>query len=503
MVPALALASAPVNESHDAQVPAVLSADHSSSNNSTRALAPSEPVTPESAPQNKLPLPTPTTTNDLLLPPGQANDHAQDTMWREIVREWANAARTSQSSTPKDRPILSDTNDLDPSLKRSVSLTTNRDLLQPIHGGRTTPEDYATRLQQGRKLKDQGAPSAASKIFIELLYSSAPSAVKRGALLELAVMAHEQRRLTTAQQIYSQFLSTFPEDPNVAEVYLRLGLIYREMGANEIALSKFALVFTCALNGTIDNLEHYQRLVLQAQAETAETIYQQGKFDRAAEYYHKLLRLKSPYLDQNRIRAKTIQCYHRTGRHQEILPQAVEYLKNCATCPDAAEVRFIYALALKSLGRVTESVEQVHTLLASQQASALSNPTDWFYWQQRAGNEIANQLYKEGLYLQALDVYIKLADLDNNVAWQLPVLYQVGLCFERIEAPIKAIEYYQRMLERQKDVEKSGSPSLHALLDLAKWRSNVLGWSQQLRQSKDVLPSGGSPNLSANQTKQP
>jgi tetratricopeptide (TPR) repeat protein len=122
-------------------------------------------------------------------------------------------------------------------------------------------------------------------------------------------------------------------------------------------------------------------------------------------------------------------------------------------------------------------MEQVLALLESQQANAERNPQTWVYWQQRTGNEIANQLYKEGDYVNALEIYRSLAELNRSVAWQLPVWYQMGLVYERLQQPQKASETYARILERQQELDAGGqSPSLAVVIEMAKWRQDQLQW---------------------------
>jgi tetratricopeptide (TPR) repeat protein len=79
-----------------------------------------------------------------------------------------------------------------------------------------------------------------------------------------------------------------------------------------------------------------------------------------------------------------------------------------------AEVRFLYASALKQMGRNRDAMQQVLKLLDAQQTTSQQNPESWIYWRQRAGNDIANQLYKEGDYLNALEIYLNLVGLDKS-----------------------------------------------------------------------------------------
>ena len=74
---------------------------------------------------------------------------------------------------------------------------------------------------------------------------------------------------------------------------------------------------------------------------------------------------------------------------------------------------FLLASALKQLNRPSESLKQVLLLLQSKSQSAALTTNDWVYWQQKTGNEIANQLYKEGNYTDALAIYKSLSGEDQ------------------------------------------------------------------------------------------
>ena len=157
------------------------------------------------------------------------------------------------------------------------------------------------------------------------------------------------------------------------------------------------------------------------------------------------------------------------------------------------------AKAFKQLGKNRESLEQVLLLLQSQSQIANVNPASWIYWQQRTGNEIANQLYQEADYINALEIYLGLLKIDNSANWQIPVLYQIGLVYERLNQPPKAVEVYQDILKREKDLKTPSAASIKSIIDMAKWRTNYLGWSVKIdgiQQSMLSLP--GMQNNSTN-----
>jgi tetratricopeptide (TPR) repeat protein len=150
-------------------------------------------------------------------------------------------------------------------------------------------------------------------------------------------------------------------------------------------------------------------------------------------------------------------------------------------------VRFHLVNAYRQLKREPEALEQVVLLLKSQEVSARQNPENWRKWQLRTGNQIGNQLYKDGNYADALIVYQALAQIDNSPDWQFPVLYQVGLVLERFNLPQKAAEVYNAILARENELVTGGTPSARTMLEMAKWRRDFLGWQGKAQKSSQEI----------------
>jgi tetratricopeptide (TPR) repeat protein len=138
-------------------------------------------------------------------------------------------------------------------------------------------------------------------------------------------------------------------------------------------------------------------------------------------------------------------------------------------------------------------LKQVLLLLQFQEENVRKSPEVWVYWQRRAGNEIANQLYKEGDFFSALQIYLTLAELDKSPAWQLPAWYQTALIYEQLQQWQKATDTYQRILDRQKELtDATATPSLLSLFEMAKWRKDYIDWMQKAKitQQSFVLNQG-------------
>jgi tetratricopeptide (TPR) repeat protein len=260
------------------------------------------------------------------------------------------------------------------------------------------------------------------------------------------------------------------------------------MGAHQQAIAKFYQVMNHSLSLKLDRFDYYQGLVAKAQTEVADTFYLQGKYPEAVEYFNRLLKLESKSLDRASVHFKLVRSLAAMQGYDRLVGQAQSFVQLYPDNSDVGEVRFLLADALKKLGRNRESMQQVMTLLQTQQKQSESHPEVWAYWQQRTGNEIANELYKEGDYMSALEIYLGLANLNSAASWQLPVWYQIGLVYEHLKQPAKATEMYDQILKRQVEVRGNApSQSLISLLDMAQWRRNYIQWGKQADDSVEKL----------------
>lgn len=335
------------------------------------------------------------------------------------------------------------------------------------------------RLEIARYLRMTRQPHEAEPMLIELLAETSPVLIKQSALLELAVLAQDENNLTRAQQIYAQFLSKWCNDLRVPEILLRQGLLFRQIGMYNLAFTKFYGVMTSALVLKNDQFDYYVRLVFQAQIEVAETQYELGKYAEAAEFFARLLKQNSPAINQSQIIYKLARCYTALRKYAETVSEAQDFLARFPDAPEQPEIRFYLALALKELGRNNESLQQVLWLLQEQRAHTKGHPELWTYWQQRTGNLIANQLYQEGDYTKALEIYVNLVQLDASLQWQLPVLYQIGMTYERLWQPQKATDTYHAILGHEPEFGASAPPGLRTVFDMARWRINFIQWQNK------------------------
>jgi len=387
----------------------------------------------------------------------------------------------STSSTPALTNLVANTNPPPaPAAEPVAALTLNdtNELNAAAMADSGRIGELRSTLEDARHLRLMRQPATAEPILVGLL-SGSPEIIQQSALLELALVAQDENNPIRAEQIYAQFVGRWPNDKRAPEIFLHQGQLFRQMGLNSLAFAKFYSVMTAALSIKNDQLVYYQKLVLDAQKEIAETHYQSGHFTEAADFFSRLLKENNPDLNRAEIQFRLIRSLQASGNQTETAAQAADFLNRFTDSPNQPEVRFCLALALKELGRNSESLQQVLALLKEEKVRAKDHPEVWAYWQQRTGNEIANQLYREGDYPKALDIYLSLEQLDRAAAWQLPLRYQIGMTYEKLLQPQMAMQSYSNIVSRQADLGTNSTPGLKAMVDMASWRINFLQWQSK------------------------
>jgi tetratricopeptide (TPR) repeat protein len=357
-----------------------------------------------------------------------------------------------------------------------TTATNTNNPLPPVVGASGLIGQMESKLEEARHMRLMRQPAIAEPILVSLLADGTPETIQQAALLELAAAAEDENDLVRAQQIDAQFIGRWSSDRRIPEVYLNQGQLFRQMGVNSLALAKFYSVMTAALALKNDDLNYYQKLVLDAQMEIAETHYQSGHFAEAADFFSRLLKQDNPTLNRPEIQFRLVRSLEATRNYSETAAQAQDFLSRFPDSPNEPEVRFCLAQALKEMGQNNESLQQVLALLKKEQVHAKDHPEVWSYWQQRTGNEIANQLFREGDYTKALDVYLNLQQLDRTPTWQLPVGYQIGMTYERLLQPQMAMQTYSNIISREPELGTNAAPGLKAILEMARWRMNFIQW---------------------------
>lgn len=341
-------------------------------------------------------------------------------------------------------------------------------------------DDLQNFMKLAKNAEEEGNYDLAEQFYERGLNLQLPTEKKRDLLLQMADGYRTRRSITKAITVYERFCSLFPLDPEKSAVLLKIGRLYREVGAYKLALDRFYNVLQSVLRVPDGNPAAYRADALTAQFEIAETYFIAGDYPQASKFYKLIKLLDLAPEDLEKVSFKSLYSEYLQDHRDTTIAQAKDFVKNFPNSPQMPEVRFILAKTLKAENRTEEAVAQVMALLKEGKNAASKNPEAWAYWQKRAGNQIANEFYIQGDFLSALSIYQALAKLSDAPDWQWPVVFQMGLCFERLRHTPRAIDAFQYIVKEygKQPADAAVSEHLVTLKQAAEWHIEQLTWKQ-------------------------
>lgn len=311
---------------------------------------------------------------------------------------------------------------------------------------------------------------------------------KKAGLVEIARTYELHENYPKAIAMYERINSLFSADPDQSTRLLELGRLYRKIGANELAIARFYNVLNASLTLNNRRLDSSRALTLRAQSEIADTHFLLGDYTQARRYYELLSRLDLPQDERARVNFRLAHTLYLLG--EVVLSGAAtqQFLDDFPDDPSAPECRYLLALSLRALNKPKDAYEQILALVKEQDARKSKAPDKWLFWQKKAGNEFANDLYLRGEYLSALTIYQNLATLSDTPDWQWPVVYQMGLCFEKLRIDRRAAEAYKFIIDEAKKPERKLAElpdSARTLVEMAQWRGEQLVWKSSTESRLD------------------
>jgi TolA-binding protein len=343
-------------------------------------------------------------------------------------------------------------------------------------------DDLQSLLTLGASLTERADYESADIAFRQVLDAPAakPESVKV-ALLGLAHMHRKQGTLSKAAAIYERYLKDFPDDVRTPDAQLDLGRTLRGLGAHKAAISRFYNVISSTLKLPGDGFERYQLLAKTAQFEIAETHFLAGDFGEATKFYTRLRLLDLAPADRARAHFKAAYSLRLQGNIEGAVTMLRAYVEQSPDDENVPEARYLLAISLRELKRPQEALAVTLELLRAEKARVSTDAKRWAYWQRRTGNYLANDFFESGDVLNARTIYAVLLDLSTDVAWRLPITYQLGLCYERLGLTERAKSSYQAVLE---GAGPTPPEDFRELATMAKWRMEHLDWRDRV--SKQV-----------------
>ena len=341
--------------------------------------------------------------------------------------------------------------------------------------------------------------------------------------------------------------------PTIPETHIRVGKIYRTLGAHRMALNKFydAINATLTLpqNPAFDLAEKKKGKALenrmdsesnQAMFEIAETFMDSEDYDNAIKFFDRLWRLEQlGESDRSSVRFKQGLAHYRRARENlrkeermnrlapekredieikfDQTPRAdfakvKESLRGYGTLypqsPYVPEAHYLLALTYEQLNQDEESVAELLKLLKeadfnpelvmNMEQSRSMRDRDyialnklkgiWNFWKKKTGNYLANKFFEDNEYFNAYRIYSALRDVDSSPSWQVPVLYQIALCEEKLGNYVQATETYSSIEDYVNSVQEARegmakNKYLSFVFGMAKWRREQLEDTRAIRQA--------------------
>jgi len=341
----------------------------------------------------------------------------------------------------------------------------------------------------GSSLWKGGDYDMAEKYFAAALGVPIESPEKENVLFEMAALYKEEGMLPKASAVLERLTEEFGESRRLPGVYMELGHLYRAMGGLEIAISNYYMVLNSSLNISIDQVERARDLSLKAKLEIAETHSELLEYDESYRHYELLSKLDLKPIDRMRVDYRMCHLLYQLHRYQQAVSRLKQFLDHYRLSAHSPEIRYLLAKSYEKLNRKPEALKEVVQILQRQSSpdTALDGEAD--YWRQRTGNELANEFYEKRDYRSALTIYQSLAKYNPAPEWRWPAIHQIGLCFERLGLPDKAILAYEEILDPEglEIAEDALSQSLQSLRQMAKWRLEHLKWEDDLWARLNVL----------------
>ncbi|MGF1484224.1 MAG: tetratricopeptide repeat protein [Opitutales bacterium] len=354
-------------------------------------------------------------------------------------------------------------------------------------------EDERERVQklmrQARLALRQRSFAEAEQFYQQTLVLHVSTDLHKSLMLEVAYMYEMSGQRAKMAAVYEKFSEMYPHDPRLPQIFLRLGHLYREMGATRTAVARFYNVLNVSLSIPEESIPLYRELSQQAQLEIAETYFMNGDYDQAAKFYGRVMRLDLDDNERERVAFKDAYIHHLRHDHPGVILGLEQFLADYPESHLAPESHYLLATAYRNTNQPEKSMDQVMRLLRHKSVAAASDQRIWMYWQKKAANQMANEYYEKGDFYSALKIYQAMAPLSADPEWQWPVIYQMGLCFERLGMYPKARDAYA-MLSTGEGIETEGyqpNESLLALQDMAGWRLNHVQWADHTRRQLNDL----------------
>ena len=361
---------------------------------------------------------------------------------------------------------------------QAATRATENALHEEIEEHRKQAEDLFAMIANGIS---KGEPSVIESYFKNILSLPLSDDLQERALFEFATYLDENKvNLNKAAAVYENFITLAPTSTKVPLVNLRLAEIYRQLGAEKRSLNKLYEVLSASIRagGDSKNESHTREAMLKI----GNTHFEAGQYEQAASIYSRLKLLDLSPEDQAFVLFRATELLFRMKHYEPAIEAGRQFLAQYPASEFALACQQMIVQSLDASGHEDEAIQETLELLRSTQKNPAADQALASYWKIKTGNDLANVLYSRGEFLRALHMYQTLANINTDPTWKLSTVYQIGLCFERLQEPRRAIEAYRYIVDAkisEKDASKDAGKRISAkhVKEAAAWRARHLEWA--------------------------
>jgi tetratricopeptide (TPR) repeat protein len=343
--------------------------------------------------------------------------------------------------------------------------------------------DAIPPLEKANLFFQQGDFKLAEKACVKLLESPIAFEEKKDALLLVAEIYAEMGLLAKAVHSLENCLASFPHVDDRPAILFRLAELYRDIGLKTEAVATFYRVLNVIVVSGEERLNQYVGTARRAQFEIARLHYEEEAFERAYLLFDRidLLSLDDP--DREIVLYYKALASLKSGKHRQALDLMDQFSIEFDQSPMLAEVMYLKAETLYRMDRLEACDYQLIRVLEAVGPPGEEHLEEWNFWRKQAGNRLANRHYQQGDYRTAVRIYQGMVGLDPRAEWQLPIVFQIGLSFERAGLLERAVESYSYILQETEFWNQDGIPlSLLTVKENASWHRNMLQWRLDLQE---------------------
>ena len=331
--------------------------------------------------------------------------------------------------------------------------------------------------------------TTADAFYLQVLSVELKPEERRQVLLDMVKLYEASNEPAKQAATLEKLAEAFPDDASMPQILIKLGILYRELGLHKLAMTRFYSVLNYALKIDPDKIDDYKQYSLRAQMEIADTFFVLGEYSEAVRYYKRLKNLDMSPEDRSHVLFQDAYSYYLLKDDPKAIAGLEAFIRTYPENPQVPEAMFTLAASYTRGGRASDGTRTVLDLLKRQQDRAEKKSENWAYWQRKAGNQLANDLFNQNDFSSALAIYQAMLPLGEGPAWVWQVQYQIGLCYERLALIAKAAETYQGIVDwpEKERTPAMDVPSLKAVYDMAKWRVENLRWQDDTREKLQKL----------------